>query len=383
MVPTPYDRLEVDPDGDSLVVVIATVLCAESQGADDDLVPHFGMVDRCRRHYMLGGPGGAGLQGGSARGKVAVRWQGVGSTSARCAWGQTWRSACSGTGPRGSANRTTRCRTPHVHVARPLLHCSTPLRSIDDGRDGESNRQERSNDSNPALSRYPDSGRWRDELGDSYRGAHRSWREAVRREFVEGTHRPGRVVARPVRLTWPRSRAGAGTGTWAPGVCRGRRWWRVRRSSFFGSSLRAQHGALDQEPMAAITEAAPACDEPKPAAAGDPPIPVKRPLGTPPTLNREWSPQYRCRRAPDETPPPPPNLQEARTMETLAPMTPMRTSADLSAATGEPAPVVERRPVLRLTPGAGQRSWRSAPVTAGRASVSCPCRRRSTTRRGR
>ncbi len=36
-------------------------------------------------------------------------------------------------------------------------------------------------------------------------------------------------------------------------------------------------------------------------------------------------------------------------METLAPMTPMRTSADLVGYTGEPAPVVERRPVLRLT----------------------------------
>jgi len=36
-------------------------------------------------------------------------------------------------------------------------------------------------------------------------------------------------------------------------------------------------------------------------------------------------------------------------METLAPMTPMRTSADLVGYTGEPAHVVERRPVLRLT----------------------------------
>ncbi len=204
------DTLEVDPDGDGLVVVDGD---DAHPGDPDDLVLRALRLVGRRAGIVLrkAVPRGAGLGGGSADAAAVLRWAGeldplvavrLGADVAFCV-----------VGGRARVRGIGELLDPLPHVERtltlltPPLHCSTPVvyRAWDElgGPVGDAG-----NDLEPAaLHAYPELARWRDELSAAtgqrprLAGSGSTW-------FVEGAHPgPGRAVVR----TTPRTGA-AGAG---------------------------------------------------------------------------------------------------------------------------------------------------------------------------
>jgi len=195
------DTLELDPDGDGLVVIRDGV---REPGDDDDLVAAaLRMVGR-RAAVVLHKrvPAGAGLGGGSADAAAILRWSGatdlvaaasLGADVAFCVRGG--RARVRGIGevvePLAFVERTLTLLTPPIHCSTPLVYRRW------DELGGP--RGEHGNDLEPAaLSLVPDLATWRDRLQDAtgrrprLAGSGSTW-------FVEGAHPgPGRVVARTV-----------------------------------------------------------------------------------------------------------------------------------------------------------------------------------------
>lgn len=195
------DTLDVDPDGDGLVVERDG---ARSPGRDDDLVARaLHMVGR-RAAVVLHKrvPAGAGLGGGSADAAAILRWAGatdleaaasLGADVAFCVVGG--RARVRGIGeivePLGFLERTLTLLTPPIHCSTPLVYRRWDELGGPEGDHG--------NDLEPAaLSLVPELARWRDQLGDAtgqrplLAGSGSTW-------FVEGAHPgPGRVIANTV-----------------------------------------------------------------------------------------------------------------------------------------------------------------------------------------
>lgn len=198
------DLVEIDPDGEGLVVVRDGV--SAPGGADDLVVRALREVGRnagVRLHKRV--PAGAGLGGGSADAAAILRWAGVADTGVAIRLGADvafclhgGRSRVTGIGevvdPLPYEERT-------FTLSTPPLHCSTPAVYREWDRLGGPTG-DHGNDLEPAaLELFPELVRWRDELGEStgeqprLAGSGSTW-------FVEGAHPgPGRVVTTTVRAS--------------------------------------------------------------------------------------------------------------------------------------------------------------------------------------
>ncbi len=198
-----HDRIEVDPEGDGLVVVRDGV---EEAGHPDDLVLRAlqaaGRRAGVRLHKSI--PAGAGLGGGSSDAAAILRWAGVedldlaagiGADVAFCLVGG--RARVRGIGERVDPlpfePRTLTLLTPPVHASTPVVYRCWDRLGGPRNTDGD-------NDLEPAaIEAYPELAAWRDELAlvsgrrPRLAGSGSTW-------FVEGAHPgPGRVVVDTLR----------------------------------------------------------------------------------------------------------------------------------------------------------------------------------------
>ena len=195
------DTLDIDPDGDGLVVVRGG---RSEPGDQDDLVVRALALAGRRAGVVLhkAVPPGAGLGGGSADAAAVLRWAGIHDPAVAVGLGAD--VAFCVVGGRARVRGIGEVVEPLAHrdltltLLIPPLHCSTPVVYAAWDRLGGP-RGDHGNDLEPAaLSAYPGLARWRDELagasGERPRlaGSGSTW-------FVEGAHPgPGRIVVRTV-----------------------------------------------------------------------------------------------------------------------------------------------------------------------------------------
>ena len=193
-----YDRLEIDPDGDGLVVVHDG---EAREGAADDLVVRAlraaGRRAGVELHKHI--PAGAGLGGGSSDAAAILRWAGVDDADLAARIGADVAFCLAGGRARvrgiGEVVETLPYEQRTFTLMTPPLHASTPVvyRCWDDM--GGPRNEVGDNDLEPAaLEAYPQLAEWRDELervsGRRPRlaGSGSTW-------FVDGAHPgPDRVV---------------------------------------------------------------------------------------------------------------------------------------------------------------------------------------------
>lgn len=197
-----YDRLEVDSDGDGLVVVRDG---RRAPGEPDDLVGRAlraaGRRAGVELHKVI--PAGAGLGGGSSDAAAILRWAGVDDLELAASIGADVAYCLRGGRARVRGIGEVVEQLPYEErtytLATPPLHASTPVvyRAWDElgGPVGSAG-----NDLEPAaLAAYPELTEWRDELERSsgqrprLAGSGSTW-------FVEGAHPgPGRIVVTTLR----------------------------------------------------------------------------------------------------------------------------------------------------------------------------------------
>jgi len=195
------DLLEIDPDGDGLVVERDGV---EVPGDPDDLVARAlaatGLTAGIVLHKRVAP--GAGLGGGSADAAAVLRWAGVHDPVAALRLGADvpfclvgGRARVRGVGeivePLPYEHRVLTLLTPPVHCSTPAVYAAWDAMGGPVGDNG--------NDLEPAaLEAFPELARWRDDLGAAsgrrprLAGSGSTW-------WVHGAHPgPGRVVAATV-----------------------------------------------------------------------------------------------------------------------------------------------------------------------------------------